>query len=98
MSSRGKQMALDEATIYATYEDDGSKGPGAQDSSTFPAKALLIFRNMPLAKEYELALRTFNTERKNPRIAGFYSQDADEVLLSCHPAKVIEPMTCKSKG
>lgn len=85
-------MALDTATIYATYEDDGALGPGAQSDNTFPAKALLIFKNMPLAKEYELALRTYCTGRKNPRITGFYSQDADEVLLSCHLARVVQPI------
>jgi len=84
-------MALDEAIVFAVYEDDGASGPGSQDSSTFPQKALLIFSNMPAAKEFETGLRTFSSGRKNPRITAFYSQDADEILASCWPVKIVEP-------
>lgn len=85
-------MALDEAIIYATYEDDGSDGPGSQNSTSFPTKSLLIFKNMSLAHEYDLALRMHGNGRKNPRITAFYSQDRDEISLSCYPVKIIEPI------
>jgi hypothetical protein len=78
--------------IYATYEDDGIDGPGAQGGNTFPAKRLLIFRDMSLAREYELVLETMGNGRKRPKITGFYSQDPDEILVSCWPAKIIEPL------
>jgi hypothetical protein len=82
-------MALDKAVIYATYEDDGRTKAGAQDSSTFPQKVLMIFPNMSVAKEFESGLKEFSNIYKNPRITAFYSQDADEVLVSCWPAKVV---------
>lgn len=86
-------MALDVAIVYATYEDDGSAHgtTGQLLEYTEPKKQLLIFPNMALAKEYDLALRTWSNGRKNPRITAFYSCDADEILMGCNRATIIEP-------
>ena len=87
-------MALDQSIVYATYEDDGMDSPGGQlMSQTSGQKRLLIFPNMPLAKDYEQALRQWGNGCKNPRLTAFYSQDSDEILVSCFPAKVIELAT-----
>ena len=85
-------MALDTAIVYATYEDDGAGPKRGGQPVREPSKQLLIFPNMSNAKEYERALRQFSNGTINPRLTAFYSQDEDEILVSCFPARVVKPL------
>jgi hypothetical protein len=82
-------MALDNATIYAIYQDDGASGAGGQDSSTFPQQALMIFPSMQACYSFQRSLDERNG-RKNPRITEMYSHDEEEVMSGCWPVIIIE--------